>query len=59
VVSSSGATTIGTWVTVDITPLVTGNGTVTVALTSGGLSAASYGSRESSMAPQLLLDATS
>jgi fibronectin type 3 domain-containing protein len=59
VLSSSGATTVGTWVTVDITPLVTGNGTVTVALTSGGLSAASYGSRESSMAPQLLLDATS
>ena len=60
VLSSTGQTTTGTWVTVDITPLVTGNGTVTVALTSGGNSSSSYGSRESGgTAPRLLLDASS
>ncbi|MEU1837664.1 CBM96 family carbohydrate-binding protein [Micromonospora chersina] len=58
-VAASGRTTSGTWVTVDVTPLVDGNGTVTVGLTSSGASSSSYGSRESATPPQLLVDVTS
>ncbi|MFG2057490.1 DNRLRE domain-containing protein [Micromonospora sp. NPDC048930] len=58
-VAASGRTTSGTWVILDITPLVSGNGTVTVGLTSSGASSSSYGSRESDTPPQLLLDTTS
>ncbi len=58
-IATTGRTISGTWVTVDITSLVSGNGTFTVALTSSGASSSSYGSRESSTAPQLLLDVTS
>lgn len=58
-IAASGRTTSGTWVTLDVTPLVTGNGTVTVALTSSGASSSSYASRESGTAPLLLLDTTS
>jgi fibronectin type 3 domain-containing protein len=58
-IAATGPTTTGTWVTVDITPLVSGNGTFTVGLTSNGASSSSYGSRESGTAPQLLLDVTS
>ncbi|PWR06676.1 hypothetical protein DKT69_36485 [Micromonospora sicca] len=58
-IAATGRTTTGTWVTLDVTPLVSGNGTFTVGLTSTGASASSYGSRESSTAPLLLLDMTS
>ncbi|MEV0809078.1 DNRLRE domain-containing protein [Micromonospora sp. NPDC050200] len=58
-IAATGRTTSGTWVTLDITPLVSGNGTFTVGLTSAGASSSSYGSRESSTAPLLLLDVTS
>jgi hypothetical protein len=57
-VAASGRTTTGRWVTIDITPAVTGNGTFTVALTPAGTSS-SYGSRESTTPPQLLVDVTS
>jgi fibronectin type 3 domain-containing protein len=57
VVSSTGRTTSGSWVTVDVTPLASTNATITVGLTSSGNSSSSYGSRESgATAPQLLLD---
>jgi hypothetical protein len=59
-VATTGRTTTGTWVTLDITPAVTGNGTFTIALTSPGTSSSSYGSRESTTtAPQLLVDVAS
>ncbi|MGC1214054.1 MAG: DNRLRE domain-containing protein [Micromonospora sp.] len=58
-IAATGRTTSGTWVTLDITPVVGGNGTVTVGLTSSGTSASSYGSRETSTPPQLLLDVVS
>ncbi|GAA4574613.1 hypothetical protein GCM10023176_41990 [Micromonospora coerulea] len=58
-IAATGRTTSGTWVTLDVTPLISGNGTFTVGLTSIGASSSSYGSRESSTAPLLLLDVTS
>lgn len=58
-IAATGRTTSGTWVTLDITPLITGNGTFTAGLTSSGASSSSYGSRESGNPPQLLLDVTS
>ncbi|GGR98054.1 hypothetical protein GCM10010169_48290 [Micromonospora fulviviridis] len=58
-VAASGRTTSGSWVTLDITPVVSGNGTFTVGLTSSGASSSSYGSRESDTPPLLLLDVTS
>jgi fibronectin type 3 domain-containing protein len=58
-IAASGRTTSGTWVTLDITPLVSGNGTFTVGLTSSGASSSSYGSRESGSPPQLLVDVAS
>lgn len=54
---ASGKTVTDTWATVDVTPLITGNGTYSVALTAGGTSS-SYASRESATVPQLLLDVT-
>jgi hypothetical protein len=56
VVASSGRTTTGTWVTLDVTAVVAGNGTISIALTSPGTSLSSYGSRESATPPQLLVD---
>ncbi|MCW3842512.1 DNRLRE domain-containing protein [Micromonospora yasonensis] len=58
-IAASGRTTSGTWVTLDITSLVSGNGTVTIGLTSSGASSSSYASRESGTPPLLLLDTTS
>jgi fibronectin type 3 domain-containing protein len=58
-IAATGRTTSGTWVTLDVTPLISGNGTFTVGLTSTGASSSSYGSRESGTAPLLLLDVTS
>ncbi|MFG3691637.1 DNRLRE domain-containing protein [Micromonospora sp. NPDC047740] len=58
-IAASGRTTSATWVTLDVTPLVSGTGTFTVGMTSSGASSSSYGSRESSTPPQLLLDMTS
>ena len=58
-IAATGRTTSGTWITLDITPLVVGNGTLTVGLTSDGASSSSYGSRESGTAPLLLVDVTS
>jgi chitodextrinase len=56
VVGSSGPLTAGTWTEVDVTPLVTGNGQLSVALTSTSGTAASYASRETGAnAPQLVI----
>ncbi len=55
----SGATgpfNTGSWASVSITPLITGNGTYSIAVTTTGSTAVSLGSRESgSHAPQLIV----
>jgi fibronectin type 3 domain-containing protein len=56
-VSTSGKTVTDSWATLDVTPLITGNGTYTIALTNNG-SSSSYASRETTTVPQLLLDVT-
>jgi hypothetical protein len=54
---SSGSFSGGVWTTVDITPLVTGNGTLNLALTTSSSTAVSLASRESGAnAPQLIID---
>jgi hypothetical protein len=56
---SSGAVGKGTWVSVDLTAYVTGNGTYNLALSTTGSSAASFASRESgAKAPQLIVQTT-
>jgi hypothetical protein len=51
-----GSFTGGTWITIDITPLITGNGTFSVALTGVDGTAISLASRESGAnAPQLII----
>jgi large repetitive protein len=56
ITASSGALTAGTWTSVDVTPLVRSNATVTFALTGTGSPAAALASRESSNKPQLDID---
>jgi hypothetical protein len=57
VVGSSGPVTGGTWTEVDVTPLVTGNGLVSLAMTSGSSTATGYASHEAGAnAPVLLVD---
>jgi hypothetical protein len=57
-VASTGPVRARTWVTVDVTPLVKGNGDVGVALVALGPSAIRYASREAgSLAPQLVVQA--
>jgi hypothetical protein len=55
-VATSGATTAGTWVDLDVTGAVSGNGFVTLGFTAGSTAGKDFGSREdASHAPQLLL----
>jgi hypothetical protein len=54
---SSGAFSGGVWTTVDITSLVTGNGTLNIALTTSSSTAVSLASREAGAnAPLLIVD---
>ncbi len=55
VLASSGKVAAGTWTSVDITALVTGNGTYSIALATTGTAALSLASRESTNAPQLVI----
>jgi hypothetical protein len=58
VTAASGAFGAGVWTTVDITPLITGNGTYNIALTTTSATAFSLASRESGAnAPQLIVEA--
>jgi parallel beta-helix repeat protein len=57
VIASSGPVTAGTWYELNVTSLVTGNGPVSVALTTTHTTALSLGSRESTNGPQLVVDA--
>ena len=52
---SSGRITAGTWTTVDVTPLVTGNGTFSIALTTTSSTAVNLSSREGANPPQLVV----
>ncbi len=58
VVGSSGPVTAGTWTQVDVTPLITGPGPVSIALTTTNSSALSLASLEAggALIPQLVLD---
>jgi peptidoglycan/xylan/chitin deacetylase (PgdA/CDA1 family) len=56
ITASSGPLTAGTWVSVNVTPLVKSNATITLALTGTGSPAAALASRESSNSPQLDID---
>jgi hypothetical protein len=54
---SSGAVSAGAWITIDITPYITGNGTYNLALTTPGVTAISLASRQSGAnAPQLIIE---
>ncbi len=56
---SSGAVSAGAWITIDITPYITGNGTYNLALTTPGSTAISLASRQAqpgTNAPQLIIE---
>jgi hypothetical protein len=55
VVASSGGFTSGVCASLDVTSLVTGNGTLSLALTSSSKSYASVSSREGASSPQLIV----
>jgi hypothetical protein len=55
--NSSGAVSAGAWITIDITPYITGNGTYNLALTTPGSTAISLASLQSGAnAPQLIIE---
>jgi hypothetical protein len=57
VTGTSGPFSAGVWTTVDVTPLLTGNGTYNIALTTTNATAFSLASRESGAnAPQLIIE---
>jgi parallel beta-helix repeat protein len=57
VVASSGSFTSGTWTEVEVTPLISGNGTVSLAFTTAHSTAMNLASRETgSNAPQLIIE---
>jgi hypothetical protein len=53
---SSGPVTAGTWVSIDITAYISGNGTYNLALTTPGSTAISLASRQSTNPPQLIIE---
>ena len=54
---SSGPINTGTWISMDVTAYITGNGTYSLALTTSGSTAVSLASRESGAnAPQLVIE---
>jgi hypothetical protein len=56
VVASSGPITAGTWVELDVTPLVQGNRPVSFAVTTTSITAVRFASRESIHPPQLVVE---
>lgn len=56
VTGNSGPISTGSWVEVNVTPLVTGNGLVSFALTTTSSTAMSLGSRESAQKPILIVE---
>ena len=57
-IGSTGPVASGTWVTIDITPYITGNGTYSLALTTPGTTVISFSSKETLNAPQLIIETT-
>jgi parallel beta-helix repeat protein len=55
-VGSSGPFSSGAYIEVDVTPLVTGNGLVSFGVTTPHTTAISYGSRQSTTPPELVVD---
>jgi hypothetical protein len=58
-VASAGPYAAGAWISLDVTPLVTGNGPVSVAVTGIDAALVTVASRESNNAPQLMVDSES
>ena len=58
-VAFTGAVAAKTWVTADVTPLVAGNGVVSMALTQVGSGSGQYDSREGAHPPELVVQTTS
>ncbi len=54
-INSSTAITGGTWISIDVTAYITGNGTYSLVLTSTNATALSMGSRESTNPPKLVI----
>jgi hypothetical protein len=54
-VGTIGATTAGTWIEVDVTAAVTGDGVVALRLTTPSTNSVVYSSRESTRPPQLVV----
>ncbi len=54
-IRSSGAVKGGTWIQVDVTPYITGNGTFSLALTNSSVTALGLSSRHSTSRPQLVV----
>ena len=54
-VGSSGPITAGSWTTVDVTSLVTGNGLISIAIATSSNSPLTFSSREGSDPPQLVI----
>lgn len=59
VFGSSGQIAQGTWITVDITPLVSGNGLISMVLSTSGSTPISLASRESANSPELIIQTSS
>jgi chitodextrinase len=55
VVGSSGPFSAGAWIEVDVTSLITGNGTYSLALTTPSSTAIGYASREATNKPELVV----
>jgi hypothetical protein len=58
-VTLTGPVSAKTWVTADVTPLVPGNGVISVALTQVGSGSGQYDSREGAHPPELVVQTTS
>lgn len=56
VIAASGPFASGAYIEVDVTSLVSGNGLLSLALTGPGATAVSFGSRESTTPPQLIVE---
>ncbi len=54
-IGTSAAVAKGTWITIDVTAYVTGNGTYSFAITSGNATALSMASREAANKPKLVV----
>ncbi len=58
IIGSSGPVTAGSWTTVNVTPLITGNGPTSIALTTTGNAALRMQSKENTHPPQLIITTT-